>query len=202
MDEPAGSRSVALPVRRPFACARPAELYGGDDDPFGVLALHDLDVPTAERLLGLPRAAAAAAVRAGQQASFARLFPLIRAAPKLLAPLQHVYRRTYVRGEAPLRIVDVRPVEPVFAAQPFALAVRCQSLGPDRIVLVSVEVGWAGEPFVVERSVEPDDPADGVVHVVFGDEQALPVGPTDFTVSVWRAAVSYTHLTLPTNREV
>jgi hypothetical protein len=185
MDEPDRVRSTGRPGRRGATAVRPAQLFGEyDDERFALLALDDVDAPTLVRALGVDRLAAAVAVRAARRGSFSGLAGLLRARPTLLSQLQHIRQRTYLRGETPLHVVDVRPAEPVRDGVPFTLLVGYQNVGESPVVLVSVLVAWRAEAFVVEQAVDtPDD----VVAIRFDEQRTLPLGPADFTVSVFRS---------------
>ena len=90
-----------------------------------------------------------------------------------------------------LVITDVEPVDGrIMSDKPFALRVHFASspLHPPR--LVSVRVEWVGEPFIVERLVNPGDLTLRYVDVQFDERQTLPTGAATFRVSLWNKAGS------------
>ncbi|MDQ6877666.1 MAG: hypothetical protein M3082_08180 [Candidatus Dormibacteraeota bacterium] len=114
-------------------------------------------------------------------------------------------RSLILPGDDRLAILDVVPVAGrIMSGQPFALEVRfaASALQPPRLASVAAE--WAGEPFVVETFVRPDDLERGSVVVGFDERQTLPVGSATFEVRLLSAvgamaAFRITCAVLPSN---
>lgn len=118
---------------------------------------------------------------------------LLQERPELLQDLRRVRARTYGPGESPVHIVDVVVDRAVLSDRPFALGIRFQNAGPAPIVLASVKVSWAGDPFVLEERLSCGD-EEGEVAVHFDETHSLPVGPAQFEVTLYRedgAAASF-----------
>ncbi|KQV12663.1 hypothetical protein ASC99_33985 [Kitasatospora sp. Root107] len=165
----------------------PADLYGAfDSEQFTLGALATADPGGLAARLGVAEEAAALAVEADRQGWARASARLLRERPELLGELRRVHANSYLADEAPLHIVDVSAVRPVLCDRPFELTVRYQNAGDVQVALVSVRVGWAGEPFTVEREVGEGE-REGRVVVAFGEEQTLPVGPAEFEVTLLRA---------------
>ncbi|MEP6503143.1 MAG: hypothetical protein ABJD97_07435 [Betaproteobacteria bacterium] len=116
------------------------------------------------------------------------LAALARSHPRHSADFQRVYAMTYGADETPLHIVDVAPrVGHVPSNLPFALEVEYQNAGEQAVVVASVTVLWAGEPFTVETELKGHDKRSDRLVVEFGREQTLPVGQAEFHVALYRA---------------
>jgi hypothetical protein len=94
---------------------------------------------------------------------------------------------------------------PVLSSRPFALAIRYQNAGRSQVVLSSVSVSWAGNPFLMQQRVSTQT-RDGLVTVTvaFDERHSLPVGQAEFFVTLYRedgAAASFrrTIYVLPSN---
>ena len=180
MSEP--STSV---LRARSLAAMPSDRYGEiDTERLELLALRAIDAKELTRRLDVDPSVAELALRSGEDwVQDWRV--LVREQPELVGDLRLIHGHGYHAGEAPLHVVDVVADGPVLSDTPFTLVVHHQNGGEAPVVLVSVAVTWAGEPFVVEQLLDGDK-GDGRVEVRFGDEQTLPVGPAELVVTIHR----------------
>ncbi|WP_129337005.1 hypothetical protein [Cellulomonas endophytica] len=126
----------------------------------------------------------------------------LRGRPELLDEVRRVHAAALLPGETPLVITDVT-TEPVLSWTPATLVVHYRNPHEEPVVLASVTVTWAGEPFVVEQEVRADA-REGTLELRLDEEHTLPVGPAGLDVTLWRAdgaraAVRHTVLVLPSN---
>ena len=110
---------------------------------------------------------------------------VVRERPDLLSEFRRTYVNTFAPDEQPLVVTDVVPDSPILSDQPFSLIADFRNDARARVVIATVSVTWAGEPFVVEQEVDAADDRGSVV-LRFGKEYALPVGPVEFVVDLWR----------------
>lgn len=116
------------------------------------------------------------------------LAALARSHPRHTADFQRVYALTYGADESPLHIVQVAPRGGFVPSDlPFALEIECQNASEQPVVVASVSVLWAGEPFTVEAEFKGHDKRADRLIVEFGREQTLPVGQAEFRVALYRA---------------
>jgi len=108
-------------------------------------------------------------------------------------------------GDDRLAIVDVEPVDGrILSGRPYALHVRFVASALNPPLLASVVVEWAGDTFVAEMLVRPEDLQRGSLFVEFDERQMLPVGSATFNVQMLtglgaRAAFRVTCVVLPAN---
>jgi len=131
---------------------------------------------------------------------------VLAAALRLDAATREQVQRTVIHAaDDRLAITDVVPVDGrVMSERPFTLRVHfaAAALNPPR--LVSIRVAWRGEPYVNEVLLSARDVVAGYVDVPFEQEQSLPTGPAEFTVSLFSAAgasarFTVTYAVLPSN---
>lgn len=159
--------------------ARPADDYAEfGSEPFALLPLAEVERDVLVRQFAVDPHVVEI-LRSG------RANELLRERPELIPDARLVFARTYREEEAPLHISRVGAKEPIWSGTPFTMLVEFQNAADSRVVVASVEVSWAGDPFVVEAEV--DSPGfDGLATVEFGEEQTLPVGPAEFAVTLYR----------------
>lgn len=81
-------------------------------------------------------------------------------------------------------ILDARPTEDeVFSDRRWSIDVSFLDPNGGHVVLVSCTVSWIGSPIVVQQEVPAE--AGGEVQVVFDEEQSLPPGPAEITVTAY-----------------
>lgn len=174
-------------VRRSTAfLALPADKYGEfDSDSVIFQSLGEADPEDLARQLHVDVDVVRLAVEINGQ-EWARVSAsLLRERPELLDDLRRIHAGTLRAGEDPLTIVDVRPVEPVSSDTPFSLLVDYRNAGDVTIDVASVQVAWAGEPFVVQQEVGGE--REGTVEIYVDAERTLPVGPVEFLVTLFRS---------------
>jgi hypothetical protein len=111
---------------------------------------------------------------------------VVRERPDLLADLRRIHANTLRSTEASLVITDVLAAEVVLSNTPFTLLVHHVNAADAPVDVASVQVSWAGDPFVVQRAVGRPK-TEGVVEVAFDADRTLPVGPAEFLVTLLRA---------------
>lgn len=118
---------------------------------------------------------------------------------------EHIKGKVLFAGDLRLHILDVTAQdEYIFSHKPFALHVHYANPSELPAAIVSVTVLWAGEPFVVEQELTPEEVQRDRVDVEFDEERTLPVGPVEFRVALYRldgaqASFRKTFYVLPSN---
>ena len=155
----------------------PADRYGElDSESFKVIDLQRATRSALTRRLGLKGTTVDLIVATRKRCPLASPAQLLAQRRGVARDLARIHGRVYYAGEAPLHIVDVLPDEHVLSDRPFALNVRFQNASDAAVVVASVAVHWAGDPFVVEQEVTAGEAESGVVTVRFDRERALPIG--------------------------
>jgi hypothetical protein len=183
---------------RVSATARLATLPAGAFGPNDSASLRLTRLAAAGSAASLERAGVSAAAAKLLHDAFKPREPLALAAlarrhPRYAADFQRVFARTYGTHESPLHIVEVSPEGGhVPSDLPFALEIEYQNASEHPVVVASVTVLWAGEPFTVETECRPAheqgrDAKGGRLRVPFGRDQTLPVGQAEFRVALYRA---------------
>lgn len=163
---------------------RPVDRFGVlDSQPVQIVNLGTAGAAEIARVTGVSAAVARKIVSARRQ----RLESLDDLATLGLrtSDVERIRRSALFAGDARVFITDVRPQDGrVMSDGPFTLRVWFVAGGAARPELVTVNVSWAGEPFVVERLVRSGDVKQGFVDVPFGRPQRLPSGPARFDVDL------------------
>jgi hypothetical protein len=166
----------------------PADRYGElDSESLKVIDLQRATRSALTRRLGLRGTTVDLIVATRKRCPLASPAQLLAQRRGVARDLARIHGRVYYAGEAPLHIVDVLPDEHVLSDRSFALNVRFQNASDAAVVVASVAVHWAGDPFVVEQEVTAGEAESGVVTVRFDRERALPVGRAEFRVTLCRA---------------
>jgi len=174
------ARSFSVPTR-------PADAYGDfDSEHAALVVLRDSDPDELARRLDVSTDIAALAIRADREDWAGASAAVIRAQPELLGDFRRVHANAVHTDEFPLHITDVTPGGPVMSDADFTLVVRFQNAGDAPLAIASVQVSWAGDPFVVEQETRTDE-RDGAIEISFGGDHHLPVGPVEFLVTLLRA---------------
>ncbi|WP_159601573.1 zinc metalloprotease [Agromyces humi] len=159
--------------------ARPADEYAEfGSEPFPLRALVDVDRDELVRQFGV-NPEVVEILRSG------RATDVLREHPDLIPDARLVYARTSLEEERPVHISRVSAKGPIWSGTPFTLLVEFQNAADARVVVASVEVSWAGDPFVVEAEVQARGD-DDLATIEFDEEQTLPVGPAEFVVTLAR----------------
>lgn len=186
--------------------ARPANAYGAfDSEPLALVPVQTASRSELAGGLALAQEAVEALVRARAARPLTSMAELRGAAPAVARALGKARHRLIFAQEQPLAITDVT-ADPahLLSDRPFRLEARYINGGDEPIVLISATVRWQGEPFVNEVVVDAEQAAAGVVSLAFDRERTLPVGPAEFTVTLYRrdgAAARFvkTFFVLPSN---
>ncbi len=183
---------------------RPADAFGAyDSQPFAFVDLNRASRDELIERLGVTPELADELVALRSRGPIADLDSVRSAIPSM--PLERVERRALLAYDGRLHVLNVTAVDRfLFSQTPFALRVRFANNSDSPAAVVSTVVVWAGEPFVVEQELTPKESSGGVVDVWFDEERALPVGPAEFNVALYRidgaqASFRKTFYVLPSN---
>lgn len=172
--------------------AMPADMYGEHDSEHRSLKeLLPSKAAELARQLNVSPEVTHLEARVGRTSQSQAAQRLVKRRPELLQELRCLHARTYFEDESPLHIVDVSVVKPVLSDSPFRLDVHYQNVSSLPVVLTSVVVAWAGDPFVLEQEIRDNDrngagAHENTINVCFGEESTLPVGPAEFEVTLFR----------------
>ncbi len=193
-------------ARRRVFGVRAADAYGVDDSP--ATDHIELSRATRKRLvdgLGVSVRVADALIAARRRRPIRGPSDLEAIKELSAEQVRAIRSRALFAGEEAFHITDVRPVgRAVFSDRPFALRIGFQNPDGGAMAVAAVTVLWAGRPFVVERRLPRTAKTHGTVEVRFDAKRALPVGPAEFQVALYRsdgaqASFRKTFYVLPSN---
>jgi predicted Zn-dependent protease with MMP-like domain len=174
-------------VRTLSLSTMPAEKYGAfDSDVLVLQRLHDVNADDVVRRLGVETEAVRLALEIDGRPWSQSCAAVLRERPELLTDFRRIYAATLRADESTLNITDVRADGAVLSDTALTLLVSYTNAADSAVDLVSVDVRWAGEPFVVQQEVGRQE-AEGTLEVNFDEERTLPVGPAEFLVTLFRA---------------
>ncbi|PYL25979.1 MAG: hypothetical protein DMF37_03435 [Verrucomicrobia bacterium] len=159
-----------------------------DSQPSSFVNISRASSAQLRKLLGLPAKVAARIVALRKKGQLTCLAEL-RAVPGLQhRAFKSVWNKVFFDRDGSLRIRDVTAARRfIWSGKPFALRVDFGNASDSPVVVVSVIARWAGEPFVVEHEIGPDESRKGQAEIEFDAERTLPVGPAEFCIALYRA---------------
>ena len=197
---PANSSGHGKPLK-----SRPANAFGlYDSTAFALVDINQANLQELVEHLGLTPAAAESiiAARAAAPLTFARLSQIKGVTPRIL---DRIKGRLLTAEDPGLHILNVTARdEYIFSQRPFTLQLRYANAEEAAPAVVSVNVLWAGQPFVVEQEVTDEELRRKQIDVEFDKERTLPAGQAEFLVSLYalnglQAQFRKTFYVLPSN---
>ena len=185
---------------------RPANAFGlYDSVPFALIDINSASREELVRHLKISSRLADRILAASSAGTIGSLEELrsVRGLPSSV--FERIKRKVILPAEPGLHILDVTARDDyVFSQKPFVLHIRFANSWESPAAIVSVTVLWAGEPFVVEQELTPEEAVQGQVGVEFDQERTLPVGQAEFLVALYRedgaqASFRKTFYVLPSN---
>jgi hypothetical protein len=172
-------------LKRAVLPQRPINRYSSlDNVPVRVSLLASASARELAATAGVSNELASRLVALRKKSPLRSTYDLLRLGEVDRTSLERIRRSVLFVDDPRLVIIDVVPVAGrIMSNRPFTLRVhfRAAASAPS---LVSVAVHWAGEPFVVEKTVSSRDRRAGYVDVPFGKQQTLPTGPAVFRVGL------------------